>query len=240
MEMIWLVLISLVGGVLQAALGFGYAVVIMVFLPMFLPIPTAAAVCCFVCWISAIALLLEYRRSLKPKVLLWPVLSFFLFMPLFNHFAIRLPQLGMNLALGIFLLALGVYYLFGSGLRISGSPLSGLGCGALSGIFSGLFAISAPPMALYCLAVLDDKQAYMGTFQLFFVITNSYGMIVRTLNGLVTGQVLLWGAVASVGMGVGMVLGTMLYKRMDLSAVKKWVYAFIGLVGLWTIISCFI
>lgn len=239
---VWLIAVSIVGGVLQEALGFGYAVIVMVFFPMFLPsVPAAATVCCLVCLVCSSVMLVQFRKSVRPKTMLWPILAFFLIMPLANYLATRLPQGVMTLALGGFLLVLGGYYLFGSSrIHISGSPTSGLVAGSVSGLFSGLFAVSAPPMALYFLSILEDKAAYMGTFQLFFVVTNLYAMTVRTINGLVTGEVLLWALLSSVGMGAGLLIGNRLCRKADLSVMKTWVYLFIALMGLWTIISYFL
>ncbi|MEA5060077.1 MAG: sulfite exporter TauE/SafE family protein [Candidatus Pelethousia sp.] len=239
MTYVWLVLVSLVGGFLQAAVGFGYAVFVMVFFPLFIPsIPAASTVSCLLCMLASSWMLIQYRKSVQPKKVLWPIGAYFLVMPFAILLATRIPQREMSIALGVFLLAVGIYYLFYSGkLRIPSTPAAGLITGALSGVFSGLFAVSAPPAALYCLSVMETKEAYVSTLQFFFVVTNTYALTVRAMNGLITGQVLLWSLAAAVGMSLGMLAGGLVYRRADLSRIKRWVFIFIAVMGLWTIVS---
>ena len=73
--------------------------------------------------------------------------------------------------------------------------------------------------------------------QFFFFTTNIYTAIVRVINGFVTGAVLIWSLLAGLGMVAGILLGGAVYKRMDLSSIKRWVFLFISLMGLWIIAS---
>lgn len=239
MTYVWLVLVSVVGGFLQSAVGFGYAVFVMVFFPMFLPsIPAASTVSCLMCLLASSAMLFQYRKFVQPKKVLWPIASYFLVMPFAIRLATRIPKREMSILLGVFLLGVGLYYLFYSEkLRIPCTPAAGLGAGALSGLFSGLFAVSAPPAALYCLSIMESKEAYVSTLQFFFVITNIYAMTVRIINGLLSGQILLWSLFATAGMSVGMLAGDAVYRKADLSSIKRWVFLFISIMGLWTILS---
>ena len=242
MTYIWLILASMLGGMLQVVLGFGYAVLAMVFFPLFLSdVPASATVCCLASFVCSISIFLQFWRAARPRAMLWPLIAFFIIMPLSNLLAIRLPQQGMELALGVFLIALGLYYLLGAqNLRLRVTPATGLVAGSVSGLFSGLFAVSAPPIALYCLSVLDDKDAYMGTTQFFFVVTNLYAATVRTVNGLVTRQVLLWTLLSALGICAGVLLGRLIYRRVQLNAMKNWVYIFVTAMGVWTVISYFL
>lgn len=244
MEMvyIWLVLVSFAGGFVQAAVGFGYAALVMVFFPAFLPsIPVASTVCSVLSLIGSVVMFFQHRRAARPKRVLWPVLIYFVVLPFVVAWSIGAPKLVLSVAFGIFLVLLGLYYLFRADkIRIPATPAAGMTVGLLAGVFSGLFAVSAPPVALYCLSTLDTKEEYMGTLQFFFLVTNTYAVSVRTVNGLVTSQVLLWSLVASGGMLLGMWLGQFAYKRANLSRIKTWVFVFIACMGAWTIVSNFI
>lgn len=236
---VWLIAVSLVGGFLQSAVGFGYAVFVMVFFPLFLPsITEAGTVSCLMCLVSSVYLFIHYRKAAQPKRIIWAVVAFFIVMPPAIRLATRIPQREMSILLGAFLLAVGIYYLFYSEkLRIPCTPAASLAAGGLAGAFSGLFAVSAPPAALYCLSVMDSKEAYIGTLQFFFAVTNIYAASVRVINGLVTAQVLHWSLFTTAGMAGGMILGEMAYRRADLSSIKRWTFLFIALMGLWTMVS---
>lgn len=243
MVFIWLVLISLIGGFLQAAIGFGFATVVMAFFPLFLPnIPIASTVCAVLSLLASSTVFFQYRKAARPKHVLWPIITYFVVMPFAVTWSTQVPKLILSVFFGLFLVLLGLYYLFTADkIHISHTPGTGIAVGILSGVFGGLFSVSAPPTALYCLSTLDTKEAYIGTLQFFFLITNIYSVGVRSFNGLVTSQVLIWSLVASGGLLLGLWLGKLLfYKRSDLSRIQYWVFIFIACMGVWTIVSNFI
>ncbi len=239
MTIFWLVSTAFVGAFLQAAMGFGYAVFVMVFFPLILPgINEAATVSVLTGLLISGSMLFSYRRSAQPKKVIWPIGVYFVVAPFAIRLAAYIPQRELGMALGLFLLAVGIYYLFSADkLRIPCTPTAGLIAGAVTGLFGGLFSVSGPPAALYCLSVTDSKESYVGTLQFFFFTTNIYTAIVRVINGFVTGAVLIWSLLAGLGMVAGILLGGAVYKRMDLSSIKRWVFLFISLMGLWIIAS---
>ena len=245
MEMVyvWLVLASLVGGFLQAAIGFGYATIVMVFFPLFLPsIPVSATVCAVLSLLASISIFLQYRKDARPKHVMWPILVYLVVMPIAFSWSTQVPKMILSVIFGLFLLVLGLYYLISADkMRVSENAGTGIAVGFLSGLFGGLFSVSAPPTALYCLSTLNTKEAYIGTLQFFFLVTNTYAVGVRAFNREMTPQVLLWSLVASAGLFFGLRLGKVVFqKRGDLSRVTRWIFIFIACVGLWTIISNFI
>ena len=213
-----LFLVSLAGGFCQTALGFGYTVVVMLFLPMLLPsIPEAATVSCLTAVFCTIAIILPFRKAVRPRAVLWPMI------------------------LGFFLIALGLYYMFfAKNLRIAPTPGAGILAGGVSGLFGGLFSVSAPPAALYCLSVLEDKDAYMATMQFYLLTTNIYAVLVRFLSGMVTPSVWIWSGASVLGMLLGVFLGRLVYSRVKLEMLKQWIYVFIALMGAWTALSHFL
>ncbi len=243
MVYIWLALISFIGGFLQAAIGFGYATIVMVFFPLFLPsIPIASTVCVILSTLASIVIFSRYRKDARPKHVLWPIAVYLAVMPFAVAWSANAPKSVLSLIFGLFLALLGLYYLFSADrIRIPCTTGMGLFVGLLAGLFGGLFSVSAPPMALYCLSTLKTKEAYIGTLQFFFLIVNIYGVGVRACNGLVDTQVLIWSLAGSGGMLLGLWLGQIaLNRQADLSRIKIWVFIFITCMGVWTIIANFI
>lgn len=242
MELIflWLVLASFAGGFLQAAIGFGYATVVMAFFPGFLPgIPVSSTVCAVLSLAASSTMFIQYRKDARPRHVLWLIAAYFVVMPFAAIWSAGAPKLVLSVIFGLFLILLGLYYLLTADkTRISAATGTGIAVGALAGLFGGLFSVSAPPAALYCLSTLDTKEAYVGTLQFFFLITNLYSVGVRAVNGQVTPQVLVWSLVAVGGLLLGLWLGRVaLYKRANLARIKRWVFLFILCMGVWTIAS---
>ena len=240
---VWLVLVSFAGGFLQSAIGFGFAVIVMAFFPAFLPsIPVAATVNAVLSLVASSTMFLQYRKAVRPKHVLWLILAYFVSMPFAVAWSADAPKLVLSIVFGAFLVLLGLYYLFNADKsRIPHKPVAGVATGLAAGVFGGLFSVSAPPAALYCLSTLNTKEEYIGTLQFFFLTTNIYSLGVRAFNGMVTSQVLIWSLVASGGLLLGLWFGkTVLSKNTDLAHIKKWVFIFIACMGAWTILSNFI
>lgn len=243
MTYLWLALASFAGGFLQTAIGFGLATLVMAFFPLFLPsIPIASSVCALLSMVGSCTVFIQYRKAARPKHVLWPILAYFVVMPFAVAWSAGAPKLVLSIIFGIFLLLLGLYYLFtAEKIRIPHTAGAGIVTGLLSGLFGGLFSVSAPPIALYCLSMLDTKDEYFGTLQFFFLITNFYAVGVRAFNGLVTPQVLVWALVASGGMLIGLWFGKAFFRtRSDITHIKTWVFAFIACLGVWIAVSNFI
>ncbi len=243
MTYVWLVVVSLVGGLLQAAIGFGYATVVMAFFPLFLPsIPIASAVCVVLSLLASSIVFIQYRKAAQPKHVLWPIAVYFVVMPFAVAWSTHTPKLILSVVFGLFLLLLGLYHLFSADkMRLPPNTGTGVAVGLFSGLFGGLFSVSAPPIALYCLSTLDTKEAYIGTLQFFFLITNIYSVGVRAFSGTVTPQVLVWSLAASGGLLLGLLLGRAAFRKQgDLTRVRRGVFIFIACMGIWTIISNFI
>lgn len=240
---LWLVLASFAGGFLQAAIGFGYAAVVMAVFPLFLPsIPVSSTVCAVLSLVASSTMFFQYRKDARPKHVLWLIVAYFVVMPFAAVWSAGASKLVLSVIFGLFLVLVGLYYLLTADkTRISATPKAGIVTGALAGLFGGLFSVSAPPAALYCLSTLESKEAYVGTLQFFFLTTNLYSVGVRAVNGQVTGQVLVWSLVAAGGLLLGLWLGRVgLYQRANLARVKSWVFIFIMCMGVWTIVSNFI
>ena len=80
----------------------------------------------------------------------------------------------------------------------------------------------------------------MATMQFYLLTTNIYAVVVRFLSGMVTPSVWVWSGASALGMLLGVFLGKLVYGRIKLDSLKKWIYVFIALMGLWTVLSHFL
>lgn len=140
--------------------------------------------------------------------------------------------------MGVFLIALAIWlYFFSSRVRIRPILRNAALAGVISGVCGGLFSVSGPPMILYFVSVLEDKEQYMATTQCYFLINNIYLLIVRSLLHLIPSGVLtpiLWGAA---GLVVGSLLGGRIFQSIDGKKLKSVVYVVMAVSGLWIAIN---
>ena len=240
MDYLWVFLTAVSGGFLQSIIGFGMGVIAMALFSIFFDyMPYAAAVSMLITLAGGIWMMRGGRwRKANIKKMLPVIIVYFTIMPIFNYLSTKLPKNIFGIALAAVLIALALTNIFFEGkVRLKANLASAIGIGVLAGILGGMFNMSGSAVVFFCLAAFDNKDEYMSSIQAYYVITNIYGVVVRYLNGLLTQQVLMWGAAGIVGMIVGMALGGIVYGKLSFPTLRKWVYAFIGVSGIWMIIQ---
>lgn len=233
MSYVLVALIALVGSFVQAASGFGYAIICMALWPLLLPFRTASIIEVLTAFAMVVYIALKLRKSINWRVLLWPVLTSMAASTLGVFTLMASTESLLRRILGGVLICLGVYFIFFSDrLRLRPTRLTGMIAGLVSGFCGGLFNIGGPPMVAYFLAVTDDKLEYNATLQCYFCATTIYIFLVHLVMGNVTGQVMQYSGAALVGVVVGTGGGMALFRRMSMAGIRKFVYAFMTVAGL--------
>lgn len=236
---VWVFLAALVGGFLQSIIGFGVGVICMALFSLFFTyMPYAAAVSMFITLFGSMWILRGRWRKADLKKMLPVMIVYFAIMPVATALSTRLPKNVFGFVLAGVLIVLSSLNIFFEGkVRIKANVGSAIVIGVLAGILGGLFNMSGSAVVFYALAAFDDKENYIASISAYYVVTNIYGMVVRYFNGLLTQQVLLWSAAGVAGVFVGVVLGCIVYKKISFPTLRKWIYGFIGVSGIWMVIS---
>jgi len=238
MQVIWLALIVLAGTFLQTSIGFGFAVFAMALFPLLYPFGTAVALMQAIGLANTLCLTVKFRRSIQWKTLLPLLIPTLVVGMLFTIVSFSLDTRLLRMGLGGVLILLSLYFLrFSSTVSIQPKATNGVIMGVVSGVSNGLFGIGGPPAALYLLPAIGEKTAYLATIQAYFTLCNITNLSLRIANGaLVEGYVvdILIGWIVAF---LGTLCGVWAFGRMKLAALKKVVYAFIGLNGLWVVVQ---
>ena len=75
---------------------------------------------------------------------------------------------------------------------------------------------------------MPEKMAYFATIQFYFCFTNLYATAMRTANGMLSGNVLLYAAVGAVGCLAGDFLGQIVFDKLDGDKLRRIIY--IGMI----------
>lgn len=233
MEILVIFLGCALGCALNTVCGFGFGVVCMMFLPYVLGSAVhAASVINTITFIQATVLAVRYRRHIRWKLLLTPMLAYFVVSIAAVRVAVGLDNTLMKRILGAFLLALSGYFIFiAKRVRMRASVHNGLIAGAVGGVMSGMFATGGPPASLYFSATTETKEDYLATIQAYFMITNFYVVALRVLNGAVDGGVVRAVGVGLAGLLLGNWLGELVFKRVDVDFIRKAIYVMMALSG---------
>ena len=239
LDVLYVFLPSLCGGIIQTTTGFGYGLFVMMFYPLFLPVTEASALSSTMSLLLAMTLVVRLHKHLRLRELLFP-LGVDLFFSLTSSAAAAYIDLGMLKAvLGVFLILMALYLVFLSGrFAVRANRKSAFACCSLAGLASGFFGIGGPPLLPYFLAAYgNEKLCYIVSLQLMFAVTGIGNTVVRVVNGIYTLRVLLLAVPGIAAMYIGQFIGLKIIDRINAEQLKKAVYVVLFLSGILTFVT---
>lgn len=229
----------IMGGVIQATTGFGFGIFVMMFFPLFMFVPQASALSSLVGVLMSVTMYLKYRKHTDIKLCLMPAVFYLVTATVCINSIAGMDMAKLKAFFGLFLIVIAIYFIFfSSKLKIKANFLSAAICGTISGAASGLFGIGGPPMVIYMLAATgNDKEKYLGTLQLFFVLTNIYNNALRVMNGIITWDLMTLVLPGIAGMLIGGAVGSRIIDRINVEMMKKLIYLFLAFSGAVTFLT---
>ena len=237
-ESLLMMLTVLSAGFIQSTTGFGFAIVCMAVLPVFLPYPSAQLISVFMSLSCNLLMVLRKRKhivwSQLPLPMIFGAIGTVSGLLVIKNSA---PEIYRRL-LGVFLCLLAVWFIFfNHKVRIRGTARNGALIGAVSGICGGVFSINGPPMVIYYLSVFRDMEQYRATIQTYFLAMNTVNIGCRLLFDLVPQGSFGALALALPMVLLGNTLGVKLSDRIDPNKLRTGIYIFLALSGLYTAIT---
>lgn len=241
MDIFFVFAIALVSALLQATIGFGFSVIAMIFFPKMFPYPVAVTLNISIALMNTSYLSIKNRKFIDVKTLMPLLLPSLAIGLIFTFYSTSVDSLYMDIALGALLIALSVYFIaFSEKIKIKAKPSSGVLMGSIAGIGNGFFGIGGPPAALYLMPALNDKRAYLATIQSYFAICNVVNLIARIAMKTYEVSLIPFTLSGWTGVLIGSVIGSHFFKKMELSFLRKFVYFFVGINGLYLILTSII
>lgn len=174
----------------------------------------------------------RYRRICPWKLILLPSAFYLVTTSVSILGAPYLPTVLLKRVFGVFLILLSLYFLLlDDRIKAKANLPTAMVCAGLSGVTGGLFGIGGPPMVVYFLAALDDKEKYIATIQLFFAVTGGYMLALRVASGIFTSELWVYTVIGVVAITLGKLVGIRIIDRINTETMKKIVYVFLGISG---------
>ena len=234
----FVMLIAACGSCIQSALGFGATMITMGFLPLIMNYSKAMGISIIMVSISTIYISFKYRKSIRFDALVPFVIPTAIICGAVNFLSASVSSQVMYTLLGLMFIAVSVFFfVFSNRISIKPTPLSGGALGLITGIFYGLFASGGPTAALYLMPATRDKKEYLATIQAFLCVNNLVILFISLALGRLDMADLPVIGTGIAGMLAGTLLGLVIHDRIPASIFGKIIYAFVGIGGLWIIIS---
>lgn len=223
----------------QRVCGFGFGIFIMMLLPFIMPsFGEATALSGLLAIFTAMIPAIRTVKNVPWKKLI-PILLTFLVTSFFGVLVVKhIDGHILKKVLGAVLILISLYFMFMKG-KFSVKPSIGvqIGMGSLSGIMGGLFAMQGPPAVIYFMGCTESKEEYLAITQWYFLIGNCMMTVYRAGHGFVTPCVLEGWAVGMAGVLLGLLIGAMIFKRINPELLRRIIYGFMALSGLIALFS---
>ncbi|MFC6206317.1 sulfite exporter TauE/SafE family protein [Levilactobacillus tongjiangensis] len=234
MTWFFIILPALLAGLVQGLTGFGAVIIMMIFFPSILPMAQAAGVGGVIMLASVLTLAFRYRQHLHFKRIIIPFIIYAMVATWSVHLGHVLDAHLLRMLLGGLLVALCLYFTLAPGAGNQRYPWYIAGCFMIvSGFFNGLFGIGGPLMALYFLSLSKSMPEYIASIQTFFLIDTFYITSIRVANGILVKPDIPYILVGMVAATIGTIIASHLLTRLNPDTIKRWIYGFIGLSGIY-------
>ena len=236
--LLFVMLVIMAGSCVQSALGFGTTMITMGFLPLIMDYGKAMGLSIIMVTVSTLYISVKYRKSIQWGVMLPFLIPTAIITGIVNFLSAKVSSDIMYLLLGIMFVAVSVFFfVFSSRIRIEPTPASGAVLGVICGICYGLFASGGPTAALYLLPATKDKKEYLATIQAFLCVNNLVILFISLFLGRLDMADLPMVGAGIIAMFAGTLLGLVIHDRIPSSIFGKVIYAFVGVGGVWIIVS---
>ncbi len=229
---------SFLGAFTQRVSGFGYGIVVMMFFPHVLSLANSTALSGSICIIQSLIVAIAMKDKINIKQVLLPIIPYTLTSLIGTLIVKGSDTSVLKRILGAFLIALSIYFfIFSSKIKIKANTPNALLAGSLSGFLSGLFAMGGPPVVVYYLSATDSTDEYLATIQCYFLISNIIATFQRAAAGAYSKTVLLLIIPVALSMLVANYIGKKTYSRLSPDILKKAIYGFMALSGLFALLG---
>ena len=230
-------LIILIAGLVQGMTSFGFSLVAVPLLGIFLPL-----------------------KDFVPMLVLYSfILSIFLFKKLDGNYdrrriiviafaGISCTLLGINilkfvdnnilkLVVGSVILISSVLMLFGVRIKVKVRIIGDIIAGIFSGLLNGSVSLSGPPVILLLSNEGTEKEIFRKTLTTYFLILNFISLPMFLFSGLLTKDIAIKSLINLPALGIGMFLGLIIGNIISEGQFKKITLGLIFLLGIMSVLS---
>ena len=227
-----LVVIITFASFVQASVGFGFSIVALSIMTFFIPLLTGSVVAVLAMLPLTLYIALRSLKDINWKVFIVPFIFAILTTQVGIYFLMVANNSILLKILGIVLVGFALFSLLTNAkIKINPNLPIKIIFGSISGIFSGLFSMGGPPIAIYMLAATKSKEEYSSTLQTYFLATTLIAVLTHLLYGNITKQVLIYSGYAYIGVLIGTIFGRMLFVELSTEKMEKMVYSVMLVMG---------
>jgi hypothetical protein len=238
-EIIALATIVTAAGFLQGLTGFGFGLMALPLMSLFVPIKT----------IIPLIIILTLFINLTLTIQLWSAVRLKTVGPLFMaaipgiyigvYLLTQISSDSLTIIVGMLTVGFALYQLLATPVPRELGLLATICTGLASGILSSSISTAGPPVIIYTTIQPWSKDKAKATLGSYFLIVGIATVAVHALNGIITEPVLTYSAYLLPALIVGTLAGTWLYSRIADERYRKLAIILVLLLGVMMLIKGF-
>ena len=218
---IFLFLIFLIAGFTQGVTGFGFGLLAIPLLSLFIDIKTAVPLCSLLGTLITAYLSFQLRAHIDRRKILPLLLGCIPGVAAGTFLLKKAPTQLLSILMGVMLIAYALYRLLGKQQSRSINEKWAYVAGFFTGAISSAFSAGGPPTIIYTTLRGWNKDEIKATLSGFFFAGAFLVITAHALTGLTTGLVLRYFLVSAPVVLGGVYTGSLLYEKIDTTAYLK-------------------
>ena len=224
----------------QGATGFGYALLSMAVMPLFLPMSVCSAISAVTVVAIGLQMTLTLRRELQWRLIVLPVLSCLTTINLGLYILNRFDEFVLRVILaGLLLLVTAIFFVMRRRrLVLPERWYTAVGAGLITGVSTGMFNIVGPFFLIYymnvCRTPMNMKASLVFSFLISGLYSSAMHLFVYHNINLEVAPLLAASVAAALLAGV---LGLKIFRRIDKEKISLVAYILLPLMAVNLILS---
>ncbi len=232
-------IIILFAAAIQGATGFGFSLISVPLLMIFLSPKIAIPVVLIHTIILNAIIIFELKKKLDLKKI-WPLMiAGLLGMPIGTYALVIINTEIIKVIAGGVIIIFSIALLLGYKKSVKNEKIAFLPIGILSGFLNGSTSMSGPPIVLFYSNQGLDKQSFRANLVIYFLFLNIVTAISYLIAGVFNGLVIKYSLIFLPIMIAGTLIGMVLTRRINEKTFKKVILLIVLISGLAAVASGF-
>ncbi len=229
--------IFFISAVLQGLTGFGFSILAVPLITLFISPKTAVPVLLIYSMIINIVVLYSARKAVNLKKIWILLAAGIVSMPLGTYLLVVMNENLLKVFIGFMILIFGTLLLIGYRKEFANEKRAMIPVGLISGILGGSISISGPPIILFLSNQNADKHTFRGNLAAYFFILNIFTVPVYYFSDLLTKEVWNYSITFLPGLLTGVFLGNLFSHKIKDDHFRRFTLILLILMGALSILS---
>ncbi len=222
MEILVLSLLTIIASFIAGVSGFGFAVFLMSFFPIFLGVKDANVLVSLAGIAFTVYMFVPFRRKVRWWIVARVIAGMAVGIPAGVWVLVRIDERFLSIGLGTFIILYVVYdLLFRHRIKKQVPLIFGYFAGFLGGAFAGAITAGGPPIVAFFSSLKYDKETTKANLLAYITVALLYKAVFLVYYRLITQQMLVYTAVLLIPSFIGMLGGKAVFTRISNDVFRK-------------------